>query len=815
MGGGTCFHCGEALPATGTRWSLRDGASRPFCCAGCEAAAELIDQCGLGDYYRVRSASPPPEKTGGVDLASWDVSGAVDVATLKEGDGRSLTILIDGMRCAACAWLIEEVLKREGGFDTVEVNATTSRVRLAWRGEARTLSSRLSPLLALGYLPLLPNRDVAAGETTARRRALKKLVVAGLGMMQAMMFAEALYFGDDGSMDLATRDLFRWLGLLVSAPVIAYAGADFFRGALLEWRWRRLGMDFLVSTTVLLAYLASFIETLRGGPAVYFDSAVMFIFLLLATRHLEQAARVRANSAVDVLARARPEVARRVDADGSVSAVPASALKAGDVIRTKVGEAVAADGVLVGASGSFSEALLTGESRAVAKVAGDTVWAGSHAAAATVDVRVTATGAATRVAEILRLVERAQSERPRVARVADLIASRFIVGLLLAVVFVALYWTWHDASRVLPIVLAVLAVTCPCALSLAVPASQAAAHARLAGLGVLVVRPDVLEQLPQVDVFVFDKTGTLTEDAMSLARVEVLRGSEVDALRIAAALERESTHPIARAFDGLGDEAIGAGAVRVVPGFGIEGVVAGAEYRIGRDIAGDDADAGILLSDAQGPLARFVLAETVRADATATVSRLAGSRRVELLSGDAESRVAAVAAAVGVEHWVSRATPEAKLARIRALQARGLKVAMVGDGINDAAVLGGADVAVALGGGAALAMSAADAVVLADRIDRVADLVAVSETTRRNMRQNLTWALVYNLGGLPLAAAGFIPPWVAALGMALSSLIVTLNALRVARWQPRAVGASASATSAAAPVRNASRLPPVTRSLPA
>lgn len=813
--GGTCFHCGEPLPTNGTRWAVRKGVSQPFCCAGCEAAAELIDQCGLGDYYRVRSASPPPGKTTGVDLASWDVSGSVDVATLRQGDGRSLTILIDGMRCAACAWLIEEVLKREGGFDTVEVNATTSRVRLAWQGDAQTLSSRLSPLLALGYLPLLPNRDAASGETTARRRALKKLVVAGLGMMQAMMFAEALYFGDDGSMDLATRDLFRWLGLLVSAPVIAYAGADFFRGALLEWRWRRLGMDFLVSATVLLAYVASFIETLRGGPAVYFDSAVMFVFLLLATRHLEQAARVRANAAVDVLARARPEVARRVDADGSLTDVPASALKAGDVIRTKVGEAVAADGVLIGSPGAFSEALLTGESRAVAKVAGDSVWAGSHAASATVDVRVTATGAQTRVAEILRLVERAQSERPRVARVADLIASRFIVGLLLAVVCVAAFWAWQDASRVLPIVLAVLAVTCPCALSLAVPASQAAAHARLAGLGVLVVRPDVLEQLPQVDVFVFDKTGTLTEDAMSLARVDVLRGSEADALCIAAALERESTHPIARAFDGLGDESVAASAVQVIPGFGLKGTVAGAEYRLGRDTAGDDADAGILLSDAHGPLARLVLAESVRADAAATVSRLARSRRVELLSGDAESRVAAVAAAVGVQHWVSRATPEDKLARIRALQAQGLKVAMVGDGINDAAVLGGADVAVALGGGAALAMSAADAVVLADRIDRVADLVAVSEATRRNMRQNLTWALVYNLGGLPLAAAGFIPPWLAALGMALSSLLVTLNALRVARWQPSAVTAAAPGVSASAPGRSALLQPQVGRGLPA
>jgi Cu2+-exporting ATPase len=764
---------------------VRDGSSRPFCCAGCEAAAELIDQCGLGDYYRVRSGSPAPLATAGIDLAAWDVPGTADASVARDGAGRSMTILVDGMRCAACAWLIQEVLKREGGFDSVEVNATTARVHLGWTGDERVLSSRLAPLLALGYLPLMPNRDVASAETAARRRALKKLVVAGLGMMQAMMFAEALYFGDDGSMDMATRDLFRWLGLLVSAPVLAYAGSDFFRGALLEWRWRRLGMDFLVSVTVLLAYVASFVETLRGGPAVYFDSAVMFVFLLLATRHLEKAARVRANAAVDLLARARPEVARRVAADGSVVDVPAASLCAGDVIRVRVGEVVAADGELLGASGSFSEALLTGESRPVAKRAGEAVWAGSHAATTTVDLRVTATGMATRVAEILRLVERAQSGRPRVARIADEIASRFIVVLLVAVILVGVWWALHDPSRVLPIVLAVLAVTCPCALSLAVPASQAAAHSRLAGLGILVVQPDLLEQLPKVDVLVFDKTGTLTCDAMSLVRVDALRGSETMALQIAAALERESSHPIARAFDGHGDPSMRASDVHVVPGFGLEGQVDDRIYRIGRDPDCDGDDAAVVLSDAAGPLARFVLAEALRPEATATIRRLGRGLRIEILSGDAESRVAAVAASLGIDRWTSRATPEDKLARIRTLQAQGQKVAMVGDGINDAAVLGGADVAIALGGGAALAMSAADGVVLGDRLDRVADLIGVAEATRRNMRQNLVWALVYNLGGLPLAAAGFIPPWAAALGMAASSLLVTLNALRVARWRAR------------------------------
>jgi Cu2+-exporting ATPase len=783
MAAGACFHCGEPLPAHGARHVLLGAARRDFCCAGCEAAAELINACGLDDYYRVRTGAPTPAGAGGPDLSAWDIPGVVDAAVERDGESRAMTILVDGMRCAACAWLIQEVLKREGGFSSVEVNATTSRARLAWNGDATLLSARLAPLRALGYTPLLPNRGSAAAETAARRRALKKLVVAGLGMMQAMMFAEALYFGDDGSMDLATRDLFRWLGLLVSAPVIAYAGSDFFRGALLEWRWRRLGMDFLVSVTVLLAYVASFVETLRGGPAVYFDSAVMFVFLLLATRHLERAARVRANAAVDLLARAQPEIARRVGADGEVLEVPAATLAPGDVVRVRAGETVAADGVLLAEAASFSESLLTGESRPVDKRAGDPVLAGSHAVSGSADLRVTATGTATRIAEILRLVERAQSGRPQVARIADAIASRFIVGLLVAVIAVGLWWAAVDPSRVLPIVLAVLAVTCPCALSLAVPAAQAAAHARLASLGILVVKPDVLEQLPKVDVVVLDKTGTLTTGASGLARVDVLRGSEARALALAAALERESSHPIARAFDGRGDPALRATGVRVVPGFGIEGVVDGVACRIGRDPDGDGEESVVVLADGQGPIARFVLEEALRPEAAATVARLARGRRVEILSGDSAPRVAAVAATLGIEAWSARRSPEQKLARIRALQAEGLKVAMVGDGINDAAVLGGADVAIALGGGAALAMSAADAVVLGDRLERVADLVDLSIEARRNMRQNLAWALAYNIGGLPLAAAGFVPPWAAALGMSLSSLLVTLNALRIARWR--------------------------------
>jgi Cu2+-exporting ATPase len=793
-----CFHCAEALPAHGVRSASIDGVPRQFCCAGCEAVAILIRDTGLIDYYRVRSAPAQRAAAIATDFSGWN-SEAVQLTHVRSnGSRREITVLVEGIRCAACSWLIENAMLRESGVGTVQVNPATARATLGWESQQTTLADVLGALQRLGYTAHLPGAEGNAAAVAQRRTALKRLLVAGLGMMQGMMFAEALYFGDGGDMDLATRDFFRWIGLLVSMPVVFYSGWPFLRGAWLEWRLRQPGMDLLVSSMVLLAWSASVVETLRGGPAVYFDAAVMFVFLLLATRHLEQTARQRANAAVDVLARAQPQSARRVDGDAVVD-VPVHALVAGDVVRVRPGEAVPADGVLQSERGAFGEALLSGESRPIQRCSGEPVLAGSLCLDTVVDVAVTRVGSQTTLAQMVRLVERAQAARPRAARIADRIASHFVVVLFVATVVIGIVWWMVDPSQVLPVVLAVLAVSCPCALSLAVPAGLAATHARLAREGILVVQPDALETLARVDRIVLDKTGTLSSGRMSVAGVVTQRDfPRAQALAIAAALERDSLHPLASGFRPFTDDAVIADSVQTTAGLGVQGRIGDRLWRLGsaaftQSDAAPDLDAAYL-ADEHGVVARFAVADTLREDAAEACAALrAMGIEVEILSGDVAAVVAQVAASVGVQTWSARQTPDAKLAAVRAMQDEGSIVAMVGDGINDAAVLAGAQVSIAMAEGAPLAHAAADVVLATPRLLALPGLFRAARDARRITRQNLSWAIAYNAIGLVLAAFGLVPPWAAAIGMSISSLAVTLNALRLAMPERRRMKAPAPA----------------------
>jgi Cu2+-exporting ATPase len=581
----------------------------------------------------------------------------------------------------------------------------------------------------------------------------------------------------------ATRDFFRWIAFLVSTPVVFYSGWPFLAGMWREWRGRRVGMDTLIASSTLLAYFASLFETLRGGAHVWYDAAVMFVLLLLLARMLEQRARGLASAQVDALARARPALATRECATGREQ-VQLAELAVGDIVHVAAGDAVPADGVLLGSGAAFDEALLTGESAPVARAAGEFALAGSVCRERSARLRVVRTGSDTRLSELARLVEQAQAERPAAARVADRIAGGFVAGLLVSAVLVFWWWHQHDPARALDVTLALLVVSCPCALSLAIPAAMTTAHGALARIGVLALRADSLWALARVDHVVFDKTGTLGTGAVELVSVEALDGTSSEAvLAIAAALEAGSRHPLSRAFAAVAVPSP-AGDVRHVPGSGLEGVVDGRRWRLGRAefAGGRDDDAALWLGDGRHAVARFVVREALRADARATIDALAGQDiGVELCSGDASETVARFAQSVGITATSARQSPEHKLARVRALQARGHVVAMVGDGINDAPVLAGADVSLAMAEGAALAQRAAALVVTSPSLLRIAQAIAVARRTRTIVRQNLAWALGYNLLALPLAATGHVTPWVAALGMALSSLLVTGNALRLAR----------------------------------
>ena len=788
-----CAHCGE--PAVAPLRAVFDDGPRVFCCAGCTGAARWIADSGLGDYYRWRSA-PGPRIGADEDFTAWDRSETLDAHSEAEGEARCIRLAVGGMHCAACAWLVDKALRREKGVLDVRANAVDGRVVLRWSPAETRLSVLLQRIARLGYRPSLPaSAEREEARRRERNRRLLGLGIAGLGALQAMMFSEALYLDTTGSMPEATRDAFRWVTAAISAPVVFIAGAPFLRGMVNELRLRVPGMDTLIGSGVLLAWLGSVIETVRGGPQVWFDAAVMFVLFLLAARHLEAALRASGEARLDALAGAQPAMAWR-EAGDRLEQVPARELADGDVVRVGSGEALPCDGVLLDAEARVDEALLTGESTPRRRLAGETLLAGSLVHGGTVRLRATAVGAATTLSQVARRVDALRGQRPPLADRAERLARRVVGATVLLALATGLAWAFIDPPRAFPIALAVLVATCPCALALAVPAAIARAQGRLAAEGVLVLGADALRRLAEVDTVVFDKTGTLTRGEPTLLDVALADGADLDAaaaVALAARLEAAVSHPLARAFGAADGAPVDAAGQH--PGDGVSGRIDGATWRLGRaGFALADAPAGddgaIWLAREGRAVARFTVDDAPRPDAQAAAAALrAAGLRLAILSGDAPSRVDALARRVGIDGSTARGrlTPAGKLAAVRALQADGRRVLMVGDGVNDADVLAAADVSIAMAEGAALAQRQAHLVLGGPRLATVAEALRIAREAKAVIRQNLGWAIAYNLAILPAAALGHIGPGLAALGMALSSLAVTANAWRIGRRRPEAV----------------------------
>lgn len=794
----TCFHCGEDLPRRGIRYVHIDGAERPVCCPGCEAVAGLIADAGLADFYRYRTGpAPTPSGSTADEWTAFDRE-AVQKAFVRElgGQRREAVVLVEGLYCAACAWLIEHVLAGEPGLETIEVNPATGRALVRWQADRVALSRLLRRIAAAGYRPHPLGVDTG-DSLIARERgaALRRLAVAGLGMMQVTMYAVALYAGAiQADMDPGIAELLRGVSLLIAIPVVLYAGAPFFRGAWRDIRAGRPGMDVPVALAIGGAFAASVWNTTIGDGEVYFDSVTMFVFFLTAARFFEMTARHRASRQTGALARMLPATALRIGPDGD-ERVALHELAVGDRVRVPPGDPVPADGRVVAGESRLDESLLTGEFMPVTRGPGSEVIGGSMNDDAPIDVDITRVGQDTLVAGIVRLLDRAQAERPALARTADRVARWFVCGILLAAAGTAFAWSRIAPDEAFAVTLAVLVVTCPCALSLATPTALVAATSRLARSGLLVARTGALETLARADHVVLDKTGTLTRGELTIERVEPMdRIDAEEALALAAALEAHSGHPIARAFAHAHDGRE-ARRIRTEGGRGIEGIVAGRNLRLGRPDwvgglggGGDTGAAGtvVALGDSDGLLARFHLADSIRpgtAAAVATLQRLGVG--VEIVSGDGAGPVAAVAQQLGIDRWSARQTPADKLARLQALQQEGRRVIMLGDGVNDGPVLAGADVAVAMGSGSALAQTSADMVLTRGHLADLTDGIGHARRTLRTIRQNLAWAAGYNLLALPLAATGMVPPWMAAIGMSASSLLVVGNALRLGRTPPR------------------------------
>lgn len=802
-----CFHCGE--PLLGSKLVARvDRQDRPVCCNGCQAVAELISGTGLGDYYRYRDSNSTKPRNDDLAADKWRVYADPEFSgqfTRTANGQTSATLLIEGLRCSACSWLIDQVLRRHAGIVDVSVNAATGRANVCWNPERLSLADVMRTIAQLGYVPHpVTDETVSRALREERHDGLKRLAVAGFGMMQVMMFAVAVYSAELAHevMEPAILSYFRIVSLLVATPVMFYAGAPILLSAWNSIRSRSIGMDVPVGTALMLAYAASVWNTLSdSGGEVYFDSVTMFIFFLTLGRFVQMSVRQRTAGVTDALARQLPSITHR-SSGGAIEDVPVTSLRIGDVIQVRRGEVLPADGRLLEGDAELDEAMLTGESLPVRRQGRDRVVAGTINVGGPINMTVTALGAETALSHIVALMQRAQAQKPALARNADAAAAKFLRYVLLGAGLTCALWFSIDPSRAFAATLAVLVVACPCAFAIAMPAALAAATASLGRQGILLTDADALEALARVDHIVFDKTGTLTRGELRVSRcIPLDRINETRCLQIAASLEQASEHPLARAF---ARHHHGTGAVEdlvTFAGRGVQGRIDGRVYRIGspefvaelqsndgRAIDQPDELAGsvILLGDEQRALAWFELTDSIRPAADEVVGDLK-SLGIEslILSGDSQAAVATVAQQVGIIDATARCSAKEKLARLLNLQQQGKRVVVVGDGVNDAPVLAAGNVSIAMGRGAALAHASAGLVLVNDNLAALPEAVKLARKTLRIARQNLLWSAVYNFGSLPLAAFGLIPPWLAALGMSLSSVAVVLNSTRLLPGVPR------------------------------
>ena len=713
-------------------------------------------------------------------------------------------IYVDAMHCAACSGRIEHALKHTPGVLAAQASAASKRVRVVWDANQTMPSQWFAALSSIGYAAMPLNEYHAISDRTQQqRKMLWRLVVAVFCMMQVMMYAYPTYVAGDGELTPDVQELLSWSSLVLTLPVILYACGPFFRNALRDMRFRRVGMDTPVALGIGAAFIASVWATITNTGHVYYDSVNMFVFFLLGGRYLELLARQKALRATEELGRLAPAFADRYldhDPFEVTERVLVSALKVHDVVLVRPGTQVPADGQVIDGHSSVDESLLTGESLPVEKSPGDRVTGGSMNIASPVKVRIEQVGEATRLSAILKLMERGALEKPVAVTTADRVASWFLWSLLALAAITAVVWWQIDPVQALPVTVAVLVVSCPCALSLATPVALTIASGRLAREGLLVTRGHAVETLAQVTNVVLDKTGTLTTGKMRLADLEVMSTTDrVTCLAIAASLEKTSSHPLAQSIvhAAAGQMTYPVTDATHETGAGIEAMVAGERYRIGHadfvaGIAGDlprregslteDAGTVLYLGTADTFLARFVVSDELRPDASAAVHDLfALGCHVSLLSGDGEATVRRIADDVGIKMATGRATPQSKLASVSALQDAGKVVCMVGDGVNDAPVLAHAQVSVAMGEGTELARTQADCVLLGQHLRVLPAAIRLSRLTRRIIRENLWWAIVYNVIALPVAMSGLLTPWLAGLGMSLSSLCVVLNSLRLQR----------------------------------
>ena len=717
------------------------------------------------------------------------------------------SVVFEGMYCTACAINIEEALMSVPGVKSAQISAASHRGRVVWSSDQTRPSDWMKAVAKLGYRTV-PANDALANEVRREdaRKMLWRLGVAGLCMMQVMMYATPVYMSEPHDIAPDMVQLLRWASWVLSLPVLFFSCMPFFKTAWLDLKQRKISMDLPVAIGMLVTFVVSTLGTFEPqgpfGAEVYFDSFTMFVFFLLTGRWLELRLRDKTAGALEAVMNRLPDAVHRRTNIGDWETITLRHLRLQDVIQVRPGEAFAADAQIVAGETQVDEALLTGESRPLPRALGEHVLAGSLNLTATVQVQVTTLGKQTRFGQMVALMESASVSKPSMALLADRVAKPFLWGVLIMAALAAV-WGWqYSPAHALMVAVSVLIVTCPCALSLATPAAMLSTAGALAKAGVMLRSLQALQSLAKVDTVIFDKTGTLTSEDFSLQHIATRDGIDADqALAWAAALAQHSLHPVSRSLlRAVGDKANTAVVLDNVKEFAGQGVqatlrqaseMAGLESRKELRL-GSAAFCGVpmktsevlqaSLSDQDGWLASFEFAETPREEADATLRALEDlGLRIRILSGDSQASVSQLASRLHVADAMGACSPEEKLKQVKLEQAQGHRVAMVGDGLNDGPVLAGADVSFALGQALPLAQSKADFVFMASNLKPLVATIRLSQQTMQIVRQNLIWAAIYNFACVPLAMLGYLPAWLAGLGMACSSLGVVLNAMRLSK----------------------------------
>ncbi|WP_166113294.1 heavy metal translocating P-type ATPase [Pseudoalteromonas sp. Z9A5] len=785
----SCFHCLESVPNGFSASVIIDDKAQPMCCIGCQAVAQNIVDQGMTDYYKYRTV-----RAGKVEqlvpeqlafIKSYDNEDIQDEFIATNDNISEVLLSVEGITCAACAWLIEKQLLNLNTVKRVDVNTSTNRAMIQWDKTSTPLSEIITALAKIGYKAYPFQSDIEAQQKQQTAKAyIRRLGVAGLMTMQVMMFAFAMYFGMFSGMDSNFEQYFRWISLILASPVVLYSALPFLTNAINGLKAKQLNMDLPVSLAIFGAFGASCYATFMQVGEVYFESVCMFTFLLLLGKYLEFRARLKASEFTANLQKLLPLTARTINESGKELIIAAKKLKLNDVVLIKAGETIPADGELIKGKTTVDESMMTGEHQPVTKFIGHSVYAGCVNHDGVIEIKINKIGQNTLLNQIIRLQHNALTKRPKLVEITDKVAQWFIACLLIFASLTAIGWYQIDPEHAFWITISVLVATCPCALSLAIPTALTCAVATLTRKGVLIKQAHVLETLSQITLFAFDKTGTLTQGKFSLDEVDIIdkQYTKAQVLDMAAMLERYSEHPIASAFDEFTPAHRSLNNVEVHPGLGISAQDATNHYAIGKsgwfDSKKSNAQASLYINKLV--VARFYFVDKVKSDAKKLIDSLQSQNLTcHMLTGDASDAGQKVAKQLKLESVQFGCSPQDKQAAVEQWSSQNEVVAMVGDGVNDSPVFASAHLSIAMETGADISKNSADVVLLNSDLVSIGHLLNVAKQTRRIIKQNLALSLLYNASILPLAALGLVAPWMAVIGMSASSIIVISNSLRL------------------------------------